>query len=131
MIVLALSRLSRVRWWNQRERAWRRRRQFSRWRGVAGRVRVLEGGGEQAPDLRDGQRDHPGIWRRLAGPHWRGRLGIGAVVEQGRGDCADRQGGHHQHEVAEDRGIEPGLGLVQAEAVLAASPAAELGVSAR
>ena len=33
--------------------------------GVAGRVRALEGGGEQAPDLRDGQRDHPGSRRSL------------------------------------------------------------------
>jgi hypothetical protein len=46
-------------------------------------------------------------------------VGIGAVPELGGGDRADSQGGHDQHCVAEDRGVEPGLALVQAEAVLA------------
>ena len=77
-------------------------------------------GGEDALDLRDGQRDHAGFWRwRLIGPD-RGRcLGIGAVFQQGGGDGADGQGGHDQYGVAEDRSVEPGLALVQPEAVLA------------
>ena len=88
--------------------------------GVAGRVRARESGGEQAPDLRDGQRDHPGVRRRrLVRRDGRRGLGIGAVAQQGGGDGADRQGGHDQHDVAGDRGVEPGLALVQAEAVLA------------
>jgi hypothetical protein len=77
-------------------------------------------GGEQPLDLRDGQRDHAGLggWR-LIRPD-RGRcLGIGAVLELGGGDGADGQGGHHQHGVAGDRGVEPGLALVEPEAVLA------------
>jgi hypothetical protein len=83
-------------------------------------VRALECGGEQAPDLRDGQRDHPGFGGgRLIGPDWRRGLGIGAVAEQRSGHGADRQGGHDQHDVAGDRGVEPGLALVEAEAVLA------------
>ena len=50
----------------------------------------------------------------------RGRgLGTGPGVQQRGGDGADRQGGHDEHDVAEDRGVEPDLGLVQAEAVLA------------
>src|SRR5216683_1914054 len=49
---------------------------------------------------------------------WR-RLGIGAVLEQGGGDGADRQGGHDQDGVPGDRGVEPDLGLVQPEVVLA------------
>ena len=40
-------------------------------------------------------------------------------LQLGGGDGADRQGGHDQHGVARDRGVEPGLALVQAEAVLA------------
>ena len=77
-------------------------------------------GGEQALDLRDSQRDH--AWfggRRLIGPDRGWCLGIGAVFQEGGGDGADRQGGHHQHGVAEDRGVQAGLALVEAEAVLA------------
>ena len=87
--------------------------------GVTGPVRVLEGG-EQTPDLRYGQREHPGVFRRrlVRDDRWRG-LGAGAVFEQGGGDSADGQGCHHQHHVAGDRGVEPGLALVQPEAVLA------------
>ncbi len=77
-------------------------------------------GGEEALDLRDGQRDHAGFGgRRLIGPDRGRRLGVGAVLQQRGGDGADGQGGHHQHGVAEDRGVEPGLALVQPEAVLA------------
>ena len=85
--------------------------------GVAG-----SGGmsGEHAGDFRDGQRDHPwvgGGW--LIGPGgWR-CLGAGAVAQQGGGDGAGGQGGHDQHGVAGDRGVEADLGLVEAEAVLA------------
>ena len=46
-----------------------------------------------------------------------GCLGTGAAAEQGGGDGADREGGHDQHDVAQDRGVEPRLALVQAEAV--------------
>jgi hypothetical protein len=46
-------------------------------------------------------------------------LGIGAVSELGGGDGPDRQGGHDQHDVAQDRGVQPGLALIRAEAVLA------------
>ena len=52
-------------------------------------------------------------------PGWRRCLGVGAVPELGGGDGADREGGHDQHDVAQDRGVEPGLALVQAEAALA------------
>jgi hypothetical protein len=44
-------------------------------------------------------------------------LGIGAVAEQGS-DGADRQGGHYQHGVADECGVQPGLALVQAEAAV-------------
>ena len=85
-------------------------------RGVSRRVEPEGAVGEQACDLGDGQRDHPGVGRRwLVRPdRWRG-LGIGAVAEHGGGDSADRQGGHDQYEVAGDRGVQPGLALVQAE----------------
>ena len=71
-------------------------------------------GGEQALDLRDGQRDRSGFgWWRLVRPD-RGRcLGIGAIFELGGGDGADRQRGHDEHDVPDDRGVEPGLALVQ------------------
>jgi hypothetical protein len=42
----------------------------------------------------------------------------GAVFEQGGSDGADREGGHDQHGVPADRGVEPDLRLVQPEAVL-------------
>jgi hypothetical protein len=51
--------------------------------------------------------------RQAAGP------GIGAIFEQGGCGGADRQGGHDQHDATEDRGVQPGLALIQAEAVLA------------
>ena len=86
---------------------------------VAGRSRPVEAGREQAPDLGDGQRDHPGVgWRRLVRRDRRRGLAVAAVPELGCGDGADRQRRHNQDEVAEDRGIEPGLALIQAEAVL-------------
>jgi len=47
------------------------------------------------------------------------RLGVGAVFEAGGHDGADREGGHDQHGVPLYRGVQPGLALVQAEAVLA------------
>jgi hypothetical protein len=46
-------------------------------------------------------------------------LGVAAVPEQGGGDGAGRQGGHDQHGVAGDRGVEADLGLIEAETVLA------------
>jgi hypothetical protein len=45
-------------------------------------------------------------------------LGVGAVPQLGGGDGADREGGHDQHDVPQDRGVEAGLALVQAEAAL-------------
>jgi hypothetical protein len=66
----------------------------------------------------DGQRDHPRVSRGwLPRPGWRRSLGIGAPLEQGGGDGADRQGGHHQDGVAGDGGVETDLGLIQAEGV--------------
>jgi hypothetical protein len=86
---------------------------------VSAGVAAGEGVCEQAFYFWDGERDHPRVGRRgLIGDGRRRGLGIGAVLEQGGGDGADGQGGHDQHEVAEDRGVEPGLALVQAEAVL-------------
>jgi hypothetical protein len=40
-------------------------------------------------------------------------------VQQGGGDGTSRQGGHDQDGVADDRGIQPDLGLVEPEAVFA------------
>ena len=63
-----------------------------------------------------------GIIPGSAGGSWPGSaagcLAAGAGAEQGGGDGTDREGGHDQHDVAQDRGVEPGLALVQAEAVL-------------
>jgi hypothetical protein len=56
--------------------------------------------------------------RRLVWPGGRWRLGAGAVAELGGGDGADGEGGHDEHEVAADGGVEPCLALVQAEVVL-------------
>jgi hypothetical protein len=81
---------------------------------------MVEGGGEESLDLGDGQRDQPGLgWRRLVRCARWWRLGIGAVGEVGSGDRADREGGHDQHRMPLDRGVEPRLALVQAEVVLA------------
>ena len=111
-----MSGASRVRWWYQRARAWWRRLQASQCAAWPGGARP----GEQAGDLGDGQRDHARVGGgRLAGPDRRRCLGIGAVLEQGGGDGADGQGGHDQHGVPGDRGVEPDLGLIEAEAVLA------------
>ena len=77
-------------------------------------------GGEQALDLGDGQRDHAGFGRWWLVRAGGGRcLGVGAVFQQRGGDGADGQGGHDQHGVTEDRGVEAGLALVEPEAVLA------------
>jgi hypothetical protein len=46
-------------------------------------------------------------------------LGAGAAAQQCSGDGADRQGGHDQHGVPGDRGVEADLGLVEPEAALA------------
>src|SRR4029450_10006959 len=76
--------------------------------------------GEQAPGFWDGERDHAGVGRRgLIWPHWRWCLSAGAVAQEGGGDGADGQGGHDQHGVPGDRGVEADLGLVQPEAALA------------
>ena len=87
--------------------------------GVAGWVWLAEGGGEQPLHFVDGERDQAGVagWR-LVWPGGRRCLGAGAVPELGGGDGADSEGGHDEHEVAADRGVEPCLALVQAEVVL-------------
>jgi hypothetical protein len=72
-----------------------------------------------AVDLADSERDQPGVGGRPVG--WaggRGCLGAGAVPQLGGGDGADREGGHDQHGVPQDGGVEAGLALVQAEAAL-------------
>ena len=75
---------------------------------------------EQAPGFRDGERDHPELGGRgLVRERWGGCLGVGAAAEQGGGDGADGQGGHDQHGVPGDRGVQADLGLVEPEAVLA------------
>ena len=80
---------------------------------------AVEGCGEQALDLMDGERDETGVSRRGLARSGRGRgLGVGAVPELRGDDGADRQGGHHKHEVAEDRGVKARLALVQAEVAL-------------
>ena len=76
--------------------------------------------GEQAPGFGDGKRDHAGVeGRGLARPGWCRGAGIGAAAQQGGSDGADGQGGHDQHGVPGDRGIEADLGLIEAETVLA------------
>ena len=87
---------------------------------MAGWFRPGERVGEKSPDLADGQRDESRVGgRRVARPGRRRGLGIGAVPELGGGDGADGQGGHDQHGVPGDRGVEADLRLVQAEEVLA------------
>src|SRR5207302_10828640 len=87
--------------------------------GVAGRLWPAEGGSEQPFHFVDAERDEAGVaGRRLVGPGGRRCLSAGAVPEPGGGDGADGQGGHDEHEMAADRGVEPGLALVQAEIVL-------------
>ena len=51
--------------------------------------------------------DQPGVGGRLVvRPGGRRSLGAGAVPQLGGGDGADREGGHDQHEVPQDRGVE-------------------------
>jgi hypothetical protein len=59
-----------------------------------------------------------------AGGGWLGVFGGGAWVsvrsfEEGSGEGADGQSGHDQHGMTGDRGVEPGLALIEAELVLA------------
>jgi probable F420-dependent oxidoreductase len=56
--------------------------------------------------------------RCLVRGHGRRGHAVCAVFELGGSDGADRQGGHDQYEVAQDRGVQPCLALVEAEAVL-------------
>jgi hypothetical protein len=46
-------------------------------------------------------------------------LGVGPGLEAGGGDRADGQGGHDQHGVPDDRGVQPCLALIEAEGVFA------------
>jgi hypothetical protein len=88
--------------------------------GVARRFWVTERGGEQPPDVADGERDQPRVGGRpVVWPGRRRGLGVSAVPELGGGHGADREGGHDQDGVPEDSGVEAGLALVQPEAVLA------------
>ena len=76
--------------------------------------------GEQPGGLGDGERDHSRVGRRgLIWPDRGGGPGVGTAAELGGGDGADGQGGHDQHGVPGDRGVEADLRLVQAEEVLA------------
>ena len=86
--------------------------------GVAGRFWVGKCAGEQAPDLGDGERDEAGSAGGVASSPAGAGLGICPVPEHRGGDGADRERGHDQHDVPRDRGAEPGLALVQAEAAL-------------
>jgi hypothetical protein len=71
-------------------------------------------------DFGNGERDHAWVgWRRLLGMHRHGRLGAGPVLEVRGGDGADRQGGHDQDGVPQDRMVEADLRLIEAEPVLA------------
>ena len=75
--------------------------------------------GEQPGGLGDGERDHSRVGGRwLVRPDRRGCPGVGAAAQQGGGDGADSQGGHHQHGVPGDRGVEPDLRLIEPEAAL-------------
>jgi hypothetical protein len=49
-------------------------------------------------------------------------LGTGAVPQLGGGDGADREGGHDQHDVPQDRGAEPGPGTGPGRSSLFRSP---------
>ena len=101
--------------WNQLDRAWWRRRQWSQRAACPGGPGR---GCEQPLDLVDGQGDQARVGGRcLVRGHGRRGLAAGAVPELGGGDGADRQGGHDQHGVTQDRGVEPGLALVQAAAM--------------
>jgi hypothetical protein len=88
--------------------------------GVPGGLGVTGGGREQPLDLVDGKGDQARIggWCLVRGGRRRG-LAAGAVPELGGGDGADGKGCHDQHEVAQDRGVEAGLALVQAEVAFA------------
>ena len=78
------------------------------------------GGVEQALDPRDGQRDQAGIGRRQVIRAGRRRgPGVGSRAGLGGGDDADGERGHDRHGVPGDRGVQPDLGLVRAEVVLA------------
>lgn len=74
---------------------------------------------EQSFDLGDGKCDQAGVGRWfLIGQgrqDWLWRLGF----PLGGGDGADREGGHRQHDVTQERGVEPDLGVVEPEVVLA------------
>jgi hypothetical protein len=69
---------------------------------------VVKGGGEQSLDLADGERDEAGVGGRdLVRPGRRRCLAIGGVPELCSRDGADGEGGHDEHEMAADRGVEP------------------------
>lgn len=86
---------------------------------VADRTGGLGGQVEQPLDLHDGGWDQPEVdgWRldRGVGCGWRFAAGSGL----GDGHRAHCQGGHDEHNVPRDRGIQANLGLVETELVLA------------
>jgi len=85
---------------------------------VGDAVQGLAGQHVKAFDLGNGERDQAGVsWWLLvsSGRYRRGRAGCAQV---GGGDRADRQGGHDQGQVPDDRGVQADLGVVVAELVL-------------
>src|SRR6266487_952244 len=85
---------------------------------VGDAVQTLVDQDVQPLDLRDGERDQPGILGGfLVGTGRRRRCGAG-VPQAGGGNGADRQGGHDQCQVPHDRAVEADLGVVVAELVL-------------
>jgi hypothetical protein len=85
--------------------------------GGAGQGRM----GEQPGGLGDGQRSHSRIGGQgLVWPD-RGGCPCAGAAEQGGCDGAYGQGGHDQHSVPGDRGMQPDLGLIEPEAAFPGS----------
>src|ERR1022692_2132468 len=72
----------------------------------------------QPLDLRDGERDQPGVLGWFLVGEDRQRRGGAGVPQVSGGDGADRQGGHDQGQVPHDRAVEADLGVVVTELVL-------------
>ena len=74
---------------------------------------------EQFLDLGHGESDEGEVGRWWFGRAGRGAGWFGVVSGLRGGDGADGESGHDQHDVSHDRGVQAGLGLVEAELVLA------------
>ena len=74
----------------------------------------------QSPDLGDAQRDQAGVVRRwfVRACRWRGGA-VGGLTHLGGGDRAGCEGDDGQDDVAQQRGVEADLAVVEAELVLA------------